>query len=76
MSTRPKTLLTPEEYLAIEREAPFKSEYYDGKMFAMAGARANHNFIATNAMRDLSQQMRSRPCRVYGSDMRVRDDRN
>jgi Uma2 family endonuclease len=72
MSTQPKTLLTPEEYLAIEREAPYKSEYYGGEMFAMAGARESHNLIATNVIRDLSQQVRSRPCRAYGSDMKVR----
>src|SRR5580658_9148210 len=72
MFTQPKTLLTPEEYLAIEREAPYKSEYYEGEMFAMAGARESHNLIATNAIRELSQQVRSRPCRTYGSDMKVR----
>jgi Uma2 family endonuclease len=72
MSTQPKTLLTPEEYLAIEREAPYKSEYYDGETFALAGARESHNLIATNAISDLSQQVRARPCRAYGSDMKVR----
>jgi hypothetical protein len=28
--------LTPQEYLAIERAAEFKSEFFDGEMFAMA----------------------------------------
>ena len=37
MSTNPKTFLTPEQYLEIERKAEFKSEYYNGEMFAMAG---------------------------------------
>jgi len=27
MSIQPKVLLTPEEYLAIERQAEYKSEY-------------------------------------------------
>jgi Uma2 family endonuclease len=71
MSTQPKTFLTPEEYLAIEREAPFKSEYHGGEMLAMAGAREGHNLVSTNTVRELSVQLRSRPCRVYGSDMRV-----
>jgi Uma2 family endonuclease len=39
MSSQPKTYLTPEEYLAIERAAETKSEYFDGEMFAMSGAR-------------------------------------
>ena len=30
-------LLTPEEYLRMEREAPHKSEYHDGEVFSMAG---------------------------------------
>jgi hypothetical protein len=29
--------LTPEQYLAIERAAEFKSEYYAGEMFPMGG---------------------------------------
>jgi hypothetical protein len=37
MSTSPKTFLTPEQYLAIEWAAPYKSEYFNGQMFAMAG---------------------------------------
>ena len=36
MSSVPKTLLTPQEYLARERKAEFKSEYYRGEIFAMA----------------------------------------
>lgn len=72
MSTQPKTFLTPEQYLAIEREAPYKSEYYDGEMFSMAGAREGHNLIGSNALREVSQQLRPRPCRTYGGDMRVR----
>jgi Uma2 family endonuclease len=72
MSTAPKTLLTPEQYLEIERAAEFKSEYYGGEMFAMAGAAEAHNLIVTNAVGELRQQFRARPCRVYSNDMRVR----
>lgn len=72
MSTQPKTFLTPEQYLEIERKAEFKSEYFNGEMFAMAGAREAHNLIVANAVGELRQQFRSRPCRVYPSDMRVR----
>jgi Uma2 family endonuclease len=71
MSTQPKSRLTPEEYLAIERKAEYKSEYYHGEMFAMAGAKEAHNLIVTNAIIQFGQQFRSRPCRVYPSDMRV-----
>jgi len=72
VSTQPTTLLTPEQYLEIERQAEYKSEYYRGQMFAMAGARAPHNLLITNLVRELSQQLRKSPCQVYGSDMRGR----
>ena len=72
MSTQPKHFLTEEEYLEIERKAEFKSEYYAGEMFAMAGAKEGHNLLVTNLVREVSQQFRSRPCRVYSNDMRVR----
>ncbi len=40
MSTLPKTFIPPEKYLDLDRAAEYKSEYYDGEMFAMAGAPA------------------------------------
>jgi Uma2 family endonuclease len=72
VSTQPKTFLTAEEYLAIERQAERKSEYYQGEMFLMAGASREHNLLVMNIGRELSQQLRQQPCEVYPSDMRVR----
>ncbi len=72
MSTRPKTFLTPERYLEIERAAERKSEFYEGEMFAMAGTRQAHNLLVSNAVREPGQQFRGRPCEVYPNDMRVR----
>jgi Uma2 family endonuclease len=71
VSTRPKTFLTPEQYLEIERKAQSKSEYYDGEMFAMAGAQEAHNLIVLNLGAELRSQLRLRGCRAYVSDMRV-----
>lgn len=72
MSTQPKPRLTPEEYLAIERQAEYKSEYYAGEMFAMSGASERHNLIVTNVLTELASQLKKRPCKVYPSDMRVK----
>lgn len=72
MSSIPKTLLTEEEYLAIERQAEFRSEFYNGEMFALAGATRRHNRIVTNLVTALDNQLRERPCNVYSSDLRVR----
>ncbi len=38
MSSLAKTYYTPEQYLALEREAEYKSEYIDGQIYAMSGA--------------------------------------
>ncbi|MEO8595055.1 MAG: Uma2 family endonuclease [Candidatus Solibacter sp.] len=71
MATQPKTHLTPEQYLEIERKAESKSEYYNGEMFAMSGARESHNLIVTNLAIELGLQLRKRPCKAYFVDMRV-----
>lgn len=72
MSSVPKTYLTPEEYLHRERTAEYRSEYYRGETFAMAGASANHNLIVLNAGSHLREQLKKKPCRVYPSDLKVR----
>ncbi|MBM4254931.1 MAG: Uma2 family endonuclease [Deltaproteobacteria bacterium] len=72
MSLQPKPFLTPEEYLAIERKAEYKSEYFNGEMFAMAGASARHALIVTNVVSELREQLRRKPCTVYSTDLRVR----
>ena len=72
MSTGPKHFITPEEYLNRERQAEHRSEYYRGEMFAMAGASANHNWIVLNIGSHLREQLKSKPCRVYPSDLKLR----
>lgn len=68
----PRPKYTPEEYLALERQAEYRSEYYAGEIFAMSGASEKHNLIAGNLFASLHGQFRGRPCRVYVSDMRVK----
>ena len=43
-----KRFYTPEEYLALEEQAEFKSEYRNGKIVPMTGGTTNHNKIAGN----------------------------
>jgi Uma2 family endonuclease len=64
--------MTPEEYLAREREAEYKSEYFDGEVFAMSGASPEHNQIVTNIVGELYAKFKKRPCRVYANDIRVK----
>jgi Uma2 family endonuclease len=72
VSTQPKRFLTPEEYLEIEDKAEYKSEYYAGEMFAMAGGSDKHSLIKMQAGHLLISELRGRRCRVYDSDMRIR----
>ena len=72
MSSQPTTLLSPTEYLEQDRQAQRKSEYFQGQMFGMAGASPQHVLIVTNLVRELSQKLKGRPCRVYSSDLRLR----
>ena len=72
MSAVLKTKLTETEYLAKERRAEFRSEFYRGDMFAMAGASREHILIAGNLAGEIRTQFKGRSCEVYSTDMRVK----
>jgi Uma2 family endonuclease len=76
MSSLPKPYYTPEQYLDRERQADYKSEYFAGEIFAMAGASRTHNLISGNVSASLTAQLRDRPCEVYANDMRVQADQS
>ena len=67
-------LVTPEEYLARERQAETKSEYIAGEILAMAGGKPDHNMIATDLARALGNRLETAgsACDVFNSDQRVR----
>lgn len=64
--------LTESEYLALERAAEFKSEFFDGEMYAMAGGSPMHSLIATNLAAEFTTQLRGRPCMAFNSDLRMK----
>jgi Uma2 family endonuclease len=72
MSVPAMVRLTPAEYLARERQAETKSEFFNSEIFAMAGASRAHNLIVANIARDLGVQLEDRPCELYPADMRVK----
>lgn len=65
-------MTTPEEYLRGELEAAIKHEYVAGAVYAMAGARNQHNDVAGNVFAALHAKLRGKPCRPYNSDTKVR----
>ncbi len=60
MSAQAKHFLTEEQYLEIERKAETKSEFYNGEMFAMAGASFGHNRLVWNLIGLISRQLKHR----------------
>jgi Uma2 family endonuclease len=66
-----KQIYTLEEYLELDHESEEKLEFWDGHVFTLAGASANHNQIQVNALVALRNKLRGRECRVFPSDMRV-----
>ena len=75
MSAVPKTKLTPAQYVAIENAAEFRSQFFDGEMFAMAGASTNHNFIRENLSGELHARLKGGRCRSASSDQRLKVER-
>lgn len=71
MATQPATPLSEEQYLEIERLAETKSEFYDGRMFALSGGTPNHSLLAVKVVSLLDRQVPPE-CRVFNSDMRIK----
>jgi len=80
MTAVPKKKLTEAEYLAIEKAAEFKSEFYNGVMYplhrdevtGMAGASRFHNRLKENLIGELFIQFKNGSCQSFSSDQRVR----
>ena len=71
MFSRKEEHYTPEEYLALEEEAEYKSEYYQGEIFAMSGASINHNRIAGNIHTAFNIAFVDGSCEAFMGDVRV-----
>ena len=65
ISPPPKTFVTPEEYLELERKAEHKSEYYNGEIFAMSGVTRRHDAIAVQLLYLIGQHLRGKRCRCH-----------
>ena len=63
--------LTAAEYLAFERAASEKHEFYKGEIFAMSGARLAHNRIQMNFVGEVRSFLKGKSCDVFGSDLRI-----
>ena len=72
MSQQLKSYVSPEEYLRLERQAEYKSEYLNGEIFAMSGATRKHNLVTGNILSEFNRQLKGKACEAYASEMRVK----
>ncbi len=64
--------MTYAAYLAAELVSETKHEYLRGEVYAMAGGTPEHAALQAAVLIELGMALRGRPCRTYGSDLRVR----
>lgn len=64
-----KQFISEDEFLAGEEISEVKHQLINGVVYAMAGAKANHQRICTNLVRDVSSHLKGSPCEVFSADM-------
>ncbi|MDT7837803.1 Uma2 family endonuclease [Aquabacterium sp. OR-4] len=67
-----KPRMTAEEYLAWDAGQTEKTEFIAGEVFAMAGGEDRNATVAGNLYIALRHHLGGSPCRVYGSDVKLR----
>lgn len=73
MSALPKLIYTLEEYLELEQSTDeIRYEFFDGEVWAMAGASNEQDRIQSNIHFQLRLKFRGRKCRAFLADMRVK----
>ena len=72
MATIVKPKVSVAEYLEFDRRSDFKNEYFDGRIFMMAGASFNHNMITAGLTGALLTKLRGMGCLIASSDMRIK----
>lgn len=61
-----------QDYVAAEAISLEKHEFLRGEVFAMAGGTPEHGRLAASMIGELRAVLRSHPCAVFSSDVRVR----
>lgn len=66
-----KAYYTKEEYLELEEQSEYKSEFYNGEIFAMSGGSRNHSVICVNLNRKLAEWLDDKNCILFDSQMKL-----
>jgi Uma2 family endonuclease len=65
------TAISPQEYLAFERGAKDKHEYFEGKVIVTAPGSLMSNRLAVNLLAEIGTLLKATPCRILPSNMRI-----
>ena len=66
------SLLSFEEYMALEDASPVRHEYVDGTIHAMTSVTRRHSRITANVTGHVWNAARGGPCRVHHSEVKLR----
>jgi Uma2 family endonuclease len=66
-----KAEYTGAEYLELEEQSEYKSEFYNGEIFAMSGGSRNHSVICVNLNRKLAESLDDKDCILFDSQMKL-----
>jgi Uma2 family endonuclease len=66
------TRISAADYLAMEEAADFRSQYFDGEIYAMSGGTANHSRIKVDCSTALNSSLSNSSCELFDGDMKVR----
>jgi Uma2 family endonuclease len=70
----PPLAMSAHEFLAWDKTQTLKHEFFQGEIFAMAGASEAHVTVTGNLAMALRQHLRGSPCRTFMSEMKLRVD--
>jgi Uma2 family endonuclease len=63
--------MSPDEFLAWEREQPTRHHYLGGQVFDMAGGSPRHNSLGAEIAGTLASSLRGQPCRTFSADQKI-----
>jgi Uma2 family endonuclease len=67
-----KLYYSKEEYLEMEATADYKSEYYQGEIFAMSGGSPRHSRICVNLTWAIREATNNKDCGAFESNMKLK----
>src|SRR5256714_13232041 len=72
MAANPERRYTLEEYLELERTSEERFEFWNGEVFCMSGASAEHERILRNMLVYLTLKIGGRGCEAFTSNIRIK----